>query len=79
MKSNGKNALSVPVILAAINGDVTALYEVVSHYKHYITALSTQRFKGENGKVFLAVDEELRQELETKLITKILTFKPSAA
>jgi hypothetical protein len=32
----------------------------------------------EDGEQYLFVDEELRRELETRLITKVLTFKPLA-
>ena len=77
--SYGKNELTVPTILAAIKGDTEAIYAVINHYRGYITSMATQRFRDEYGKVFLAVDEELRQELEAKLITKILTFRPRAA
>ena len=41
----------------------------------YIAKLSTRTMYDEAGNPHLCVDEELRRRLETKLITKILTFK----
>ncbi|MDY5095952.1 MAG: helix-turn-helix domain-containing protein, partial [Oscillospiraceae bacterium] len=40
----------------------------------YIAALSMRTFYDESGNPHLCVDEVLRRRLETKLITKILTF-----
>ena len=56
------NLLSFPIIAAAINGNVDAINVVVKHYD-------------ENGMPVLFVDEEMRRRLETKLITRILSFK----
>lgn len=66
--------LPFPVILAATHGDVDAINAVLKHYEGYIYALSTKRLYDENGCPYLCVDEGLRRRLETKLITKILTF-----
>jgi hypothetical protein len=38
-------------------------------------ALSAKEMRDINGKPCLVVDEDLRRTLETKLITKILTFR----
>ena len=64
-----------PVILAATQGNVDAINAVLKHYEGYIAALSTRQFYDENGNPYLYVDGEQRRRLETKLITKILTFK----
>lgn len=66
--------LPFPVIVAASGGDIGALNTVVKHYEGYITVLATRRLYDEYGNVHLFVDEELRRELETRLIAKILTF-----
>jgi hypothetical protein len=76
---SGGGALAVPVIIAAVGGDTDALCSVVKHYQGYILALSTKRLYDENGNTYLVIDEELRQELETRLITKVLMFKPKTA
>ncbi|NLI13919.1 MAG: helix-turn-helix domain-containing protein [Peptococcaceae bacterium] len=69
-----KNLLPFPVIAAA-GGNIDAINAVLKHYEGYIAVLSTKRGYDRNGIPLLCVDEELRRRLETKLITKILTFK----
>lgn len=69
------NLLPFPVIVAASDGDVNAINAVLKHYEGYIASLSIRRVYDEDGKGYTIVDEELRRRLETKLITKILTFK----
>lgn len=69
------NLLPFPVIAAASKGDVDAINAVLKHYEGYIASLSIRRVYDEDGKGYTIVDEELRRRLETKLITKILTFK----
>jgi len=66
--------LPYPVIEAATHGNVEAINAVLKYYEGYICALSTKHLYDENGQPHLCVDEGLRRRLETKLITKILTF-----
>jgi len=74
-KQHKTNALlPYPVIVLAAGGDVDAINAVLKHYEDYITVLSTRRFYDEDGNPRLCIDEEIRRRLETKLITKILTF-----
>jgi len=73
-KSAKSRLLPFPVIAAAASGDVDAINAVLKHYEGYIIALSTRRLYDEYGRSYLCVDEGLRRRLETKLITKILTF-----
>lgn len=68
--------LPFPVIAAATNGNVDAINAVVKYYAAYIAALSTRQLYDENGTPVLCVDEEMRRRLETRLITRILNFKP---
>lgn len=70
-----KGLLPYSVIAAAVSGDVDAINSVLKHYKGYIAKLSTRTMYDKTGRPHLCVDEELRSRLETKLITKILTFK----
>ena len=44
---------TVPVILAAVNGDEDALAAVVAHYQKYIRALATRPLKDEYGNTYL--------------------------
>ena len=74
-----KEPLEIDVITAAIGGDEKAIKAVVKHYEGYIYALSAKRLYDEDGRQYLFVDDELRHELEFKLITKIATFKTAQA
>lgn len=76
-KNPNKAASLLPysTIEAAASGNVDAINAVLKHYERYIAALSTRTLYDENGAPHLCVDEEMRRRLETKLITKILTFK----
>jgi hypothetical protein len=73
-KTSGNRLVSYPVIVLAASGDVDAINDVLKHYGGYIAALSTRQLFDESGNLHLCVDEALRRRLETKLITKILTF-----
>ena len=76
MKNRTKNnrLLSYPVITLAASGDVDAINAVLKHYEGYIATLSIRQLYDESGNPHFCVDEALRRRLETKLITKILTF-----
>ena len=52
---------------------------VLKHYKAYISYLSMRWFYDENGMPRCYVDDEKREMLEIKLITKILDFKVTKA
>lgn len=77
MNNNLNNARLLPftVIQKAAGSDVEAINAVLKHYAGYIAKLSLRRFYDECGNPHLCVDEELCRRLETKLITKILTFQ----
>jgi hypothetical protein len=75
-RSKNKNGLlPYSVIKAAASGDASAVETVVEHFGGYITVLSARTSVDEYGDVRISVDEKTRRRLETKLITKILTFK----
>ena len=67
--------LPYSVIEAAAGGDVEAINTVLRHYEAYIAKLSLRQFYDEYGNPRMGVDEEMRRRLETKLITKLLTFR----
>ena len=67
--------LPYPLIKLAAGGDVDAINAVLKHYAGYIAVLATRQQYDEYGIPRLCVDEDLRRRLETKLITKILTFR----
>lgn len=64
-----------PVIVAASQGDVEAINQVLKHYEGYIISLSTRTLYDEYGKPHICVDENIRQRLQTKLIAAVLNFK----
>ena len=68
------NLLPYPIIALAASGDVDAINTVLKHFEGYIIVLATRQFYDEYGNPHLCVDEELKRRLETKLITKLLTF-----
>jgi hypothetical protein len=74
-----REPLPIEIIMAAIGGDEKAMKAVVKHYEGYINALSTKRLYDDDGRQYLFIDDELRHELELKLITRIVTFKAKAA
>ena len=74
-KTRNKSLLSYPTVVLASYGDVDAINDVLKYYEGYIAALSMRTLIDESGNPHLCVDETLRRRLETKLITKILTFK----
>ena len=70
------NLLPFETIKEATKGDVDAVEKVLKHYDGYIDNLSRRKMYDEYGQIHYCVDETLRRRLETKLITKILKFKP---
>ena len=64
-----------PVIVAATDGDTEAINQIVKHYRGYIAKRSLRPMKDEYGNQHMIVDETLRGRLETRLITKILSFE----
>ena len=78
MASSQTQARLLPfsVIQKAAGGDVEAINAVLYHHlEGYIARLSMRELYDEYGNPHLCVDEDLRRRLETKLITKILTFR----
>ena len=73
-KDEAPNLVPYPIIAAAAHGDAEAINTVLKHYERYISTLATKKLFYEYGNSYFCVDDELRRRLETKLITKILTF-----
>lgn len=74
-EQNNARLLPFAIIRKAAGGDVESINAVLKHYEGYIAKLSLRKLYDEYGNPHLCVDEELRRRLETKLITKILTFR----
>ena len=70
-----KEPLPLSVYVSARAGDPQAVERLLRYYDNYMNCLCTRTLYDEDGYPHLCVDEELRRRLETKLITKILTFR----
>lgn len=62
------------VIEQATHGNIDAMNYVLSHYTGYIMELSKRPIINELGYLESAIDYEMKNRLETKLIAKILNF-----
>ncbi|BCJ94130.1 hypothetical protein acsn021_16990 [Anaerocolumna cellulosilytica] len=62
-------------IVAATDGDIETINQIVKHYSGYIAKRSLRPMKDEYGNQQMVVDENLRHRIETRLITKILSFE----
>ena len=74
-KKKKKQALSISVIIAASNGDVNAMKQVLKHYDGYMKTLSKRVISDMHGNAYIYVDEDIHQRLQMKLLEAVLTFK----
>lgn len=63
------------VIKAAVKGDIEKLNEIVATYQSYIIKLSGRIVRDEVGNARYYVDQEIKTELENRLIMKVLDFQ----
>jgi len=63
------------LIVQATDGDAEAIYYIVRHYRGYISKRSLRPMKDEYGNQLMIVDEMLQGRMQTRLITKILSFE----
>ena len=63
------------LILKATDGDTEAINHIVKHYRGYIAKRSLRPMKDEYGNQQMVVDEMLHGRMQTRLITKILSFE----
>lgn len=71
----GNGLLPYPVIVSASQGDIMAMDIVLNHYEPYIARLSMRTVYDDSGYPHTRVDEDMRNRLETKLISSILEFQ----
>lgn len=67
--------LSFFVIISALNEDTAAINHVLKHYSPYLTKLATREVFDADGSIRRVYDEDIKRELEIKLITAIFKFK----
>ena len=65
---------SASVIQSASSGDTEAMYLILQHYDSYIVRLCTRSFTDYTGKKYYCLDEEMRNRLQIRLITRTLKF-----
>ena len=65
----------VSAIIAASSGDTEAIYSILQHYDSYIVRLSTRPLIDSAGNTYYCVDEEMRNRLQIRLITRTLSFR----
>ena len=63
------------LIVKATDGDTETIHYIVKHYRGYLSKRSLRLMKDEYGNSHMIVDETLRGRMETRLITKILSFE----
>ena len=64
-----------PLIVKAADGNSEAINQIIRHYRGYMAKRSLRLMKDEYGNQSMVVDEVLRGRVETRLITKILSFE----
>lgn len=74
MKKN-YSLVPFPLIVKATDGNAQAINQIIRHYRGYMAKRSLRLMKDEYGNQSMVVDEVLRGRMETRLITKILSFE----
>ena len=69
---------NVALLHRAVSCDPAAMLMVVQNYTPYINRLAQRPRLGQDGMIYLIVDEDLKQELVLELLTKIPRFKFTA-
>lgn len=63
--------LNYDLIKRAVHGDTAALEEILLHYDTYINSLVTYETIGRNGEVFRHIDEDMKMQVQMKLVDAI--------
>lgn len=63
--------LNYDLIKRAVHGDTAAMEELLLHYDAYINSLVTYETTGRNGEVFRHIDEDMKVQVQMKLVDAI--------
>ena len=74
MENNTKH-IPFAVIVAATNGDETAIQEILNFYDSYISKLSLRKLYDEYGNVYMVVDSELKGRIQAAVMDMIANFE----
>lgn len=67
-----RKRISYQIITAAKDGDGEAIASILHHYDDYINYYSRRESIGKNGTPRLDVNEDVRQQVTTKLIIAVV-------
>jgi hypothetical protein len=70
-----KRLLPYPVILCAVQGDPTAMDQVIGYYNPYIAYLSRRNVRDEEGFFVMIPDPEIEAQLTSRLVQAVVRFK----
>ncbi len=63
--------LTYPIIISAMNGDSKALEYILQYYDPYITSLCTYETFDADGFIQREIDEDMKIEIQQKLVVAI--------
>ncbi|MCB6413589.1 helix-turn-helix domain-containing protein [Dorea acetigenes] len=69
-----QNPLTYEIIKAVVAGEKWATEKVIAHYDSYIEELATVKERQPDGSVRTYVDEDMKQEIASKLLEEIPNF-----
>ncbi|MEA4812612.1 MAG: helix-turn-helix domain-containing protein [Anaerolineaceae bacterium] len=64
-----------PVIICAVQGDPTAMDQVIVHFNPYIAYLSRRNARDEEGFLIMITDPEIEARLISRLVRAVVRFK----
>ena len=70
-----KKLLPYPVIICAVQGDPTAMDQVIVHFNPYIAYLSRRNVRDEEGFLIMITDPEIEAQLISRLVQAVVRFK----
>ena len=70
-----KRLLTYPVIICAVQGDPTAMDQVIGFYNPYIAYLSRRNVRDEDGYFMRLPNAEIEARLISRLVRAVIQFK----
>ena len=70
-KKDQSHELTYDLIKRAVHGVPEALEEILLHYDAYLNSLVTYETTGPNGRTYRHIDEDMKAEVQMKLVDAI--------
>ena len=70
-----KRLLPYPVIICAVQGDPTAMDQVIGYYNPYIAYVSRRNVRDEEGFFIKMPNPEIESRLTSRLVRAVVCFK----